>query len=384
MNAPTRAPRLTSIDAVRGLIMIVMALDHARDFLGLKEFNATDLTKTTAAYFLTRWVTHFCAPGFMFLAGTSAFLMGRPRPALTKFLLTRGLWLVFVELTLVHFAWTFSFSRPLLMVIWALGCSMVVLAGLVWLPRPALLVLSLATIALHNLFDGLTAARLFDATGAATGAGLGDWLLSLLHQRNPPVMYPLVPWFAVMALGYALGPVFQLEAPRRMRTLVVLGLSALGGFLLLRALNVYGDASPWVTQPTFGFTVLSFLNTTKYPPSLLYLLMTLGPLFLALAAAERFGGGRLERVFVVFGRAPFFYYVLHLYLLHAMAMGLGLVMGFPASAFVGAFWKFPKEFGLGLLAVYGAWLAAVVALYLPTRWFAGLKARSKAWWLSYL
>lgn len=382
MNAPAR-PRLTSIDAVRGLIMIVMALDHARDFLGLKGLMATDLAKTDAAYFLTRWVTHFCAPGFLLLAGTSAFLAGKPTPESSRFLLSRGLWLVVVELTLVHFAWTFSFSRPLLMVIWALGCSMIVLAGLVWLPRAWILGLSIAAICLHNLLDGATVGPLFDAAGTPVGSA-SDWLLSVLHQKNAPVMYPLVPWVAVMALGYGLGPVFQQPQQRRRRTLVALGLGALVGFVVLRALNVYGDASAWSTQASGGFTLLSFLNTTKYPPSLLYLLMTLGPLFLALAAAESLGGGLVERVLVVFGRAPFFYYVLHLYLLHAAAVGLGVLQGFPSAAFLGPFWKFPKQFGLGLGGVYLAWGAAIVALVFPTRWFAGLKARRRDWWLSYL
>jgi uncharacterized membrane protein len=384
MTSPIIAPRqrLTSIDAVRGLIMVVMALDHARDFLGLKLFLATDLTKTTLPYFLTRWVTHFCAPGFMFLAGTAAFLAGKTRPALSRFLLTRGLWLVFAELTIINFAWTFSFATPGLMVIWALGWSMILLAALVWLPTPLLVVVSLATIALHNLFDGIHVDALRDASGAFS-SNLGDWLVSVLHQKNSPVQYPLLPWVAVMALGYSLGPVFAMDAARRRRTLLWLGLACTAAFIGLRALNLYGDAAPWTTQPTSAFTVLSFLNVTKYPPSLLYLLMTLGPLFLALALAEG-RRGAFAQVLIVFGRVPFFYYLLHLLLLHCMAVGLGLAQGFELMQFLGPFWKFPKGYGLNLIAVYAAWAIAVLALYFPSRWFSALKSRRRDWWLSYL
>lgn len=380
--APSGRPRLSSLDAVRGLVMVVMALDHTRDFLGLKAFMATDLAKTTAPYFLTRWVTHLCAPGFMLLAGTAAFLSGKSKPALSRFLLSRGLWLVFAELTFISVAWTFSFARPSPAVIWALGWSMVALAALVWLPRRWLRVLAVATIALHNTLDGFHAGPLVDREGNLTGTAT-DWVITVLHQKNSPVIYPLVPWVAVMALGYALGPVFRWEPRARVRALVWLGLGSTAAFLLLRGLNVYGDASPWSVQATPGFTVLSFLNTTKYPPSLLYLLMTLGPLFLALAAAERLRGP-VERVLVVFGRAPFFYYVLHLFLIHAVAVAVGVAQGLPVAAFFGPFWKFPKEFGLGLGAIYLAWAGVVVALYFPSRWFAALKARRRDWWLSYL
>ena len=374
-----RSQRLASLDAVRGLIMVVMALDHTRDFLGLKAFMATDLAKTTAPYFLTRWVTHFCASGFMLLAGAAAFLSGKSKPAVSRFLLTRGIWLVFAELTFISVAWTFSFARPSLAVIWALGWSMVALAALVWLPPRLLGGLAVATIALHNTLDGLHAGPLVDQGGILAGT-VTDWVITVLHQKNSPVIYPLVPWIAVMALGYTLGPLFRKEPKARERTLLWLGLGLTAAFVLLRGLNLYGDASRWSVQATPQFTVLSFLNTTKYPPSLLYLLMTLGPLFLALAAAERLRGP-VERVLVVFGRAPFFYYVLHLFLIHALAVALGVAQGFPVAAFFATFWKFPKEFGLGLGAIYLAWAGVVVALYFPSRWFAGLKAKRRDWWL---
>jgi uncharacterized membrane protein len=289
---------------------------------------------------------------------------------------------VFTELTLINVAWTFSLTRPTLGVIWALGWSMVALAAFVWLPLRLVGVLAAATIALHNTLDGIHAGQLVDKAGNLT-SNTADWIITVLHQKNQPVIYPLVPWIAVMALGYSIGPLFRWEAQPRVRALVWLGLGTTAAFMLLRVLNVYGDASAWSAQATSGFTVLSFLNTTKYPPSLLYLLMTLGPLFLALAAAEGLRGP-VERILVVFGRAPFFYYVLHLFLIHAVAVALGVAQGFPATAFVGPFWKFPKEFGLGLGSIYLAWAGVVIALYFPSRWFAALKARRRDWWLSYL
>jgi uncharacterized membrane protein len=369
---PDLPKRLTSIDTVRGLIMIVMALDHARDFLGFKAFNATDLAQTTVPFFLTRWVTHFCAPGFMFLAGTAAFLSSRrkSKPELTRFLVSRGLWLVFAELTIINFAWSFTFDSPGLMVIWALGWSMVFLAAMIWLPLRAIAAISVLIIASHNLFDGLT---LKPETP-------GEWVLVALHQQLNPVRYPLVPWVAVMSLGYAFGPIFEFDAARRRRVLVLTGSLFVALFIVIRGLNGYGDASHWSVQKDTIFTLFSFVNATKYPPSLLYLLMTLGPLLLALAAAESVHA----KVLLVFGRVPFFYYSLHLFLLHAAAVIVGVAQGFEPTAFVTTFFKFPPAYGVSLWAVYVGWAAAVGALYLPCRWFADLKARRREWWLSYL
>jgi uncharacterized membrane protein len=362
--------------------MIIMALDHTRDLVGLKVFNPTDLTKTTVIFFFTRWVTHFCAPGFMLLAGTGAYLSAKDKPALSRFLVSRGLWMMFAELTIINFAWTFAFTRPGLMVIWALGWSMVCLAALVWLPRSALAVVCVAIVALHNLFDGATVAPLVNATGEITGSA-SDWLVSLLHQQNGPVRYPLIPWVAVMGLGYVLGPVFQLEPVKRVRTLTLLGAGLVLAFIAVRGLNVYGDPVPWSSQPSPTFTVLSFLNVFKYPPSLDYLLVTLGPLLLLLAFAERVKGW-LEALLVTFGRVPFFYYVLHLASLHALALVVALAQGFSLEPFFGSFFNFPKTFGLHLWAVYLCWGGVVAALYVPCRWFGALKARRRDWWLSYL
>ncbi len=372
MTGSPKPSRLTSIDTVRGLIMVVMALDHARDFLGLKAFVATDLSHTTAAYFMTRWVTHFCAPGFMFLAGVSAFLSSRQKskPELTRFLLSRGLWLVFAELTFISWAWQFSFSAPRFLVIWALGWSMVFLAAMIWLPRWLVATLSVAIIASHNLLDGFH----------VTPQGAMEWAFAVMHQRAPPVGYPLIPWVAVMALGFVMGPVFTLETFQRRRVLIIAGLSCIAGFVLVRATNWYGDSSPWVPQSDALFTVFSFVNTSKYPPSLLYLLMTLGPIFLLLAAAELV----TAPVLLVFGRVPFFFYALHLVLLHLMALVVAANQGFEVSQVLTWFVSFPQAYGLGLGPVYLGWVGVVVALYWPCRWFAGVKARRRDWWLSYL
>jgi uncharacterized membrane protein len=268
------------------------------------------------------------------------------------------------------------------MVIWALGWSMVILSALIWLPRPWLAILSVGTIVLHNALDGVRVGSLLGEHGELSGSA-ADWAWSILHQQNRPVLYPLAPWFAVMALGYVLGPIFKLEAARRRRVLLALGAGLTAAFVLLRATNLYGDASPWATQPEAAFTVLSFLNVTKYPPSLLYLLMTLGPLCLLLAGAERLRGP-LEQVLVVFGRVPFFYYVLHLAVLHGLALTVGVAQGFSAGQLIGPFWSFPKPFGLHLGEIYLLWASVIFLLYWPCRAFAALKARRSDWWLSYL
>jgi uncharacterized membrane protein len=380
-------PRLDSVDLVRGFVMVVMAIDHARDMLGAGHFDPTDLTRTSPALFFTRWITHLCAPAFVLLAGTGAFLSRKPRGALSRFLLTRGLWLVVVEITIVKLAWTFNLD-PLftpLQVIWAIGCSMIALAGLVWLPAPIVALFGAAMIATHNLFDPIVAGPLF--IGAAPDrvfvGTLRDCVVSLLHVQNPPFIYPLIPWIGVIAIGYALGPVFLREPARRRRMLIVLGTTLCAAFLVVRGLNGYGDPHPWAQQRTALFTAMSFLNTTKYPASLDYLMMTLGPVLLLLAVAERLRGA-LAAALVVFGRVPLFFYVLHLYLIHAVALVLGIWTGFGAAPFLKPWPAFPKAFGISLTGVYLAWILVVLSLYPACRWFARVKARRRDWWLSYL
>jgi uncharacterized membrane protein len=309
-------PRLTAVDALRGAVMVVMALDHTRDFLhaGAMTFSPEDLARTTPLLFLTRWVTHICAPTFVFLAGMGAFLRlqrdGSPAE-LSRFLWTRGVWLVLLELTVMRLAVNFSLSLAyplLLLVLTALGLSMIGMAALTRLPRRVLLAGSIAVILLHNLLDGVQASQF--------GAYAGLW--NLLHQQGVVLLggivvvvgYPLIPWIAVMALAFTMGPLLLRDEAARRRTLLAAGAAMTAAFVVLRAANVYGDPSPWSPQASPAFTAISFLRTTKYPPSLLFLLMTLGPALMALAWLDR-SPGRLREALAVVGRVPLFFYVLH-------------------------------------------------------------------------
>jgi len=393
---PAASRRIQSVDAIRGLIMIIMALDHIRDFVNSSAmaFLPTDLDHTTAPVFLTRWITHFCAPVFAFTAGTSAFLWARRRTKaqLSRFLLSRGLWLILLELTVLRFILFLNFSYHdtliVVLVIWMLGLSMVAMAGLVHLPARWLAALSIVTIAAHNLLDPIGADRF----------GSFAWLWNILHEPGTfrsygdtiHVAYPLIPWVAVMALGYCFGPVLFWDPARRRRFLVRLGLGLIVAFFVLRGLNVYGDPAPWSHQSSHLFTALSFLNCTKYPPSLLFLLMTLPPALLAMAWLERV---RLsaENPIIVFGRVPFFYYVVHLAVIHAVAIVLGFLrygkasfLLLPPPSMGSAMDAFPANYGYSLWFVYAVWVAVIVMMYPMCRWFAHLKQRRHDWWLSYL
>jgi uncharacterized membrane protein len=364
------APRIAAVDVLRGLVMIVMALDHVRDFFTGAKFYPTDLERTTPAYFFTRWITHFCAPTFIFLAGVSVFLSSgrRTRRRLTAFLISRGLWLVIAELTLFRFAWSFDLGAPVrLLVIWTLGVSMIVLAGLIHLPRWAIAAVSLAMIAGHNLLDHVESGPLVGANGTSLHAPLFDWIWAILHVPYFPVLYPLIPWIGVMAAGYAFGPLLTTPPHVRARQLTWLGLAIIAGFIVLRALGVYGDPFPVESS----HPILSFLNTNKYPPSLLFLMMTLGPAIAALPWLERFATTAVGRAIAVFGRVPFFYYILHLYLIHTLAAVTSIVVGGTSERF-------------DLWVVYLVWIVVVAVLYPACRWFAGVKARRRDAWLSYL
>ena len=378
--------RLDQVDALRGIIMVVMALDHVRDHLSAAHFDPTDLTLTTPALFFTRWVTHFCAPTFAFLAGTAAFLWSRrhTRRELARFLLARGLWLIVLELTVVRLAWCFNlaYTREVLLgVLWAIGAGMITLAALVALPRAVIATLALTTIAGHDLLDGIRPER-FGGHGPLAW-GVAGWLWILLHVQVPPVLYPLVPWIAVVPAGYVFGPLLLRPPTERRRRLLGLGTALIAAFVVLRLTNLYGDPSPWTPGRTPLATVMSFLDTTKYPPSLLYLLMTLGPAIAALPLLEHLHGG-VGRVLVTFGRVPLFFYVVHLYVIHALTVGLAAAGGCDPRAFLTVFPFFPKDFGYGLPVVYGVWLAVVAALYPACAWFAGVKARTRTWWITYL
>lgn len=364
--------------------MILMALDHTRDFFSNLRFQPEDLSKATPFLFFTRWITHFCAPTFFFLAGVGAALAmsrGKSKRQISRFLLTRGLWLVFLEITLIHFAWQFDLRFPqILIVIWALGWSMVILSALVYLPRKVIFAIALATIALHNLLDPINPESL----------GAFGPLWHLLHRpglvsTSPLVIvgYPLIPWFAVMAIGFSIGDVFTWEPSRRRKVLLYAGITASVLFVVLRMINDYGDPNPWSQQRSFALTLSSFGNATKYPPSLIYILMTLGPTLIALSLLEN-ARGTVSRAISVYGRVPMFYYILHLFLIHILAYGFAVWQGGDGSFLNLDVESFPKWYGTGLPGVYLAWAIVVLLLYWPCKWFARVKSQRTDWWLSYI
>jgi uncharacterized membrane protein len=408
--------RLDSIDLLRGIVMVIMMLDHTRDFVhsGGFLFDPTDLTKTTTAVFFTRWITHFCAPAFVFLAGTGAYLQfarGKTKRELSKFLATRGLWLIVLELTVVRMGVFFSFDYRFfgfLQVIWVIGASMIVLAALIHLPLKVTAGFGIVMIALHNLLDRFQVQGWRGPTSPVPSVGAKLWML--LHQSfqvfpvlgfpSPvvAVVYNLIPWVGVMAVGYAFGSLYQKDASQRRRWLLWLGVITTWLFIFIRAVDIYGDPAHWSKQKNVVFTVLSFLNTTKYPPSLEFLLMTLGPAMLVLWWFDSSGalaGGRVSLVarfrnaFVTFGRVPLFFYLLQWYTAHLIAVVAGLIARQPvAYQFASPIDKFsnppPAGAGFRLWIVYVCWIAGVLLLYPLCKWFAGVKARRRDWWLSYL
>lgn len=382
--------RIVSIDVLRGLVMIIMALDHVRDFFHSSaiEFDPLDLQKTSVLIFLTRWITNYCAPVFVFLSGTSAFLTleRKGKKGLSKFLFTRGLWLVIVEVTLINFSLNFLqfFSFLLLQTIWALGISMMVLSALIYLPKRLLLVTGLVIITCHNLLDN------FHVPGNTLQA-LG-W--SILHELKfftfsgfgLLVGYPVLPWIGVMTAGYCFGELYTRYRPhQRKRILTGIGVFCIIAFIALRYSNLYGDLNRWSHQKNTVFTILSFIKTTKYPPSLLYILMTLGPAILFLAFAEK-PLNSINRVVAVFGRVPMFYYIMHLYFIRIAHIILALLSGFDFSKITASSIFQPLQgFGFRLPVVYIIWLTLIVLLYpLCKRYDAYKTANKQKWWLSYL
>jgi len=399
---PATATRIDALDILRGMVMIVMALDHTRDFFSHLRFEPEDLGQTYYALFFTRWITHYCAPLFFFLAGTGAYFYGRRRtPAeLSRFLWTRGLWLVFLEFTIIGTAWTFQFPFGFFGVIWALGASMLILSAAVRLPVRWLGAASLLIIATHDLLDRVRPGQ-FGSLG---------WLWTILHVRSGVVLpwgihqfvlFQIIPWVAVMGAGYAFGTVYKLEPVRRRRLILRIGLVLTLAFIFLRATNLYGNPpaglggvspGPWHIQPTFEKTLILFLDVEKYPPSLQFLLMTMGPALILLAWLEKQMQDRprltiLGSVLVIFGRVPLFFYILHLYLIHALAVVVALLFRQPAGWLLhGGFWTndIPYGYGHNLPFIYSMWVLAVAILYIPCLWWAGFKKRRKDWWLSYL
>lgn len=399
--------RVDSIDLLRGLVMVIMLLDHTRDFIHSDAIyfqDPTDLSTTNPLLFFTRWITHFCAPVFVFLAGTGAYMQlarGKSKPELSRFLLTRGIWLIVLEFTVVRLGLTFNFSYGffgLMQVIWVIGLSMIVLSALIYLPVRWIAVVATAMIFLHNLLDR------FQVTGMqgpdSPVPSLAGKLFMILHQPGSfPVLwffpspvvflaYPLIPWVGVMAGGFAFGALYRMDSERRRRILLRMGIVSIVLFIALRALNVYGDPVRWSSQRSFSYTLLSFINVTKYPPSLLYLLATLGPAFIFLALVEGRKRGLIGSALVTFGRVPLFYYILQWYVAHGFAVLLGLLAGQPiAWQFSNLFERFGNQqpgLGFRLWVVYAAWIAGVLLLYPLCKWFAGVKRRRTDWWLSYL
>jgi uncharacterized membrane protein len=368
--------------------MILMALDHTRDFFGIPGQLPTDLNTTTVSLFLTRWVTHFCAPVFCLLMGTGAYLAGRRRSPgqLSRFLLTRGLWLIFLEVVVARcivYQFNFDYRVTMLGVLWALGWGLITLAALVHLPGFVVTAFGVLLIVGHNLFDSVTST---------------SPLWSILHSPgfvlNTPghvvyAVYPLIPWIGVSALGYSLGQVYNWDGARRRSFLLRLGLVLVLAFLVIRAVNVYGDPAPWMPQKSPVFTVLSFLNTIKYPPSLLFLLMTLGPALLFLWAVDR-GTPRVLRPALTIGKVPLFFYLLHFPLIHLLAIATcyvryGSAHWMVESPDLGNYpFTSPPDWGYTLSVVYLVWAFVVIAMYPLCRWFAALKQRRNDRWLSYL
>ena len=381
--AATRAwSRVSSIDILRGLIIVIMALDHVRDYFTDVRFNPLDPAHTTAMLYATRWITNFCAPVFILLAGVSAHLVGLrcTTRQLSRFLLTRGLWLAVLELTVICVEWTFNFRWDLgliMQVIWAIGMSMVVLSGLVYLPVRIVGAIGVAICLFHNLLDAVPMPE----------TPVLKTLWAILHVQSPVaigyVHYPLIPWVGVMAAGYALGNVFDMEAQRRHRMLVTLGASSIALFLALRLINTYGDPVPWTTHSDAMGTLMSFMNVKKYPPSLDYLLATLGPALLLLAYLENIRGW-FANVLQVYGRVPLFFYVAHLALAHLAAGLVAMAVGYGNAVLNNLPRDFPSEWGVSLPLVYLAWVFVVVTLYPACRWFGQVKRRRGDWWLSYL
>lgn len=390
VGSPVPRTRIESIDLVRGMVIIIMALDHVRDFFGDLAASPTNLSSTTAALFFTRWITHICAPVFFLLTGTGAYLRleQTSKPALSWFLLTRGLWLLFLEVVVMRFALQFNFDyhATVITVLWALGWSMIVLSALLWLPLWAIASFGALLVVGHNALD------------SPAMAGNVNPLWTVLHQpgilyrssrATVLVAYVLIPWVGVTALGYVLGAAYRLDAGIRQRLLLWFGVVLAAGFLVLRGLNVYGDPVPWSAQHTALWTLMSFLNTTKYPPSLLFLLMTLGPALLLLRAFDTGVSPRLRPTLSI-GKAALFFFVLHFFLIHLLAVAVsylryGEVREMFQSPDLGHFpFSAPLGWNVGLPAIYFIWIVVVIALFPLCHWYAGVRQRYSAWWLSYL
>ena len=394
---PSGKQRISSIDILRGVIMLIMALDHTRDFFNnAGAFNdPTNMATTTPILFFTRWITHFCAPNFVFLSGISAYIAGtrRTKSELSTFLINRGLWLVFVELVILTFAFTLNpfFNVVILQVLWVIGLSMVILGLLVKLPLKVIGIIGALIFFSHDLLDNIqlpktgAEATLMKLFFTARGS-----ILPINQTHVVADLYAIIPWTGVMLLGYVFGSMYQasFDPHRRRKILLTTGLVSLTVFLVLRYFNLYGDPQPWSAQRNGAYTFLSFLNVSKYPPSLMYSLMTIGVGMVVLALTEKVRN-KLTAIFIVYGNVPFFYYVLHFYLLRITDIVVFYLQGFGNKDIVdpkhqNPFLFSPPHFGFNLGGVYIVWLCVIIALYFPCRWFSRYKKTHKQWWLSYL
>ncbi len=390
-----KSSRIESIDILRGIVMVLMALDHTRDFFHSQAAitSPTDIETTTPFLFFTRFITHYCAPVFVFLAGTSAFLYGnnKTKPQLSKFLFTRGIWLVFLEIFVNSLNWThdYTYSFIVLQVIWAIGLSMICLSILIYLPKKLILAIGILIIVGHNTLD----------TIVLKGNSLTSGLWYMLHQSNGMPLsnnrfiyfaYPVIPWIGLMALGYCLGTLYQkgFDIKQRKQYLLRIGISAIILFLIIRGINIYGDLKPWSVQNTGRKTILSFFNITKYPPSLVYVLITIGPSLLLLYYLETIKN-KITDFFLVFGRVPLFYYFLHILVIRCSAI-LGIVLlNSNWKEILSKISKNPiagiASHGYNLPIVYTVWLFVIIILYFPCKKYMIYKAVNKdKWWLSYL
>lgn len=390
----TKTSRIESIDILRGFVMVLMALDHVRDYFHYGSFfsNPTDLETTTPILFFTRFITHYCAPVFIFLAGTSAFLYGQKttKKNLFKFLITRGFWLIFLSIIVNNFFWKFdvSYGFIILQVIWAIGLCFILLSVTVYLPIKYILAIGTIIVIGHNALDGIT----------MQGTSFKAIVWYILHQQQFiqignkffAFAYPIIPWFGLISLGYCFGTLYKKNFNPKLRKkyLIIIGLTAIGAFFILRGLNVYGDLTPWTPQNTTSKSIMAFFKVTKYPPSLAYLLITMGPALLFLYVIENVKN-KCTNFFLVFGRIPLFYYFLHVLLIHVLAI-IGMIifggnwqdMILTKDVFMNA--KL-ANYGYSLFVVYLVWIAVIALLYFPSKKYMIYKANNKQkWWLSYL
>ncbi|HWD87752.1 MAG TPA: heparan-alpha-glucosaminide N-acetyltransferase domain-containing protein [Mucilaginibacter sp.] len=396
LTEPAKKERIASIDILRGLVMVIMAIDHVRDFYHAGHPEPTDLAHTDLFLFYTRWITHFCAPAFVLLSGLSAYLAGkrRTKAQFRAFLIKRGLWLIGVELVFITLAITLNplYNVFVFQVIWAIGGSMILLGLLIDLPMPAIFTIGAILVFGHNIFDRqLLSVHAVNDTVAGklllSGTGFGDFV-PFAANRGILTAYALLPWAGIMFIGYVFGSMYvkTFDAVKRRQILLYAGLAVLAIFFVLRFFNIYGDPNPWASQKTASLSIISFFNVTKYPPSLLYTCMTVGATLLGLASLEHVKN-RFTSILYVYGNVPFFYYLCHWYLIKLCTIPLFFIQGFKTSDIINPnlpILFYPDKMGFSLFWVYVIWLCVILILYYPCRWYSNYKRSHTQWWLSYL